>query len=132
MEKGAIALFGEKYGDEVRVVSMGKSITKKRIAWSVELCGGTHLKSVGEAIRFKIIGESGVASGVRRIEAVTRKSAMLYYEDKNEIIKTITSKLNINSSNIINTKDLTNLITLPSQMWELTELLCPQIIILNL
>lgn len=101
MEKGAIALFGEKYGDEVRVVSTGKSITKKRIAWSVELCGGTHLKSVGEAIRFKIIGESGVASGVRRIEAVTRKSAMLYYEDKNEIIKTITSKLNINSSNII-------------------------------
>ena len=101
MEKGAIALFGEKYGDEVRVVSMGKSITKKRIAWSVELCGGTHLKSVGEAIRFKIIGESGVASGVRRIEAVTRKSAMLYYEDKHEIIKTITSKLNINSSNII-------------------------------
>ena len=80
MEKGAIALFGEKYGDEVRVVSMGKSITKKRIAWSVELCGGTHLKSVGEAIRFKIIGESGVASGVRRIEAVTRKSAMLYYD----------------------------------------------------
>ena len=101
MEKGAIALFGEKYGDEVRVVSMGKSITKKRMAWSVELCGGTHLKSVGEAIRFKIIGESGVASGVRRIEAVTRKSAMLYYEDKNEIIKIITSKLNINSSNII-------------------------------
>ena len=101
MEKGAIALFGEKYGDEVRVVSMGKSITKQRIAWSVELCGGTHLQSVGEAIRFKIIGESGVASGVRRIEAVTRKSAMLYYEDKNEIIKTITSKLNINSSNII-------------------------------
>ena len=101
IHKGAIALFGEKYGDEVRVVSMGKSITKKRIAWSVELCGGTHLKSVGEAIRFKIIGESGVASGVRRIEAVTRKSAMLYYEDKNEIIKTITSKLNINSSNII-------------------------------
>ena len=101
MEKGAIALFGEKYGDEVRVVSMGKSITKKRIAWSVELCGGTHLQSVGEAIRFKIIGESGVASGVRRIEAVTRKSAMLYYEDKNEIIKTITSKLNKNSTNII-------------------------------
>ena len=101
MEKGAIALFGEKYGDEVRVVSMGKSITKKRMAWSVELCGGTHLKSVGEAIRFKIIGESGVASGVRRIEAVTRKSAMLFYEDKNEIIKTITLKLNINSSNII-------------------------------
>ncbi len=101
MQKGAIALFGEKYGDEVRVVSMGKSITKKRIAWSVELCGGTHLQSVGEAIRFKIIGESGVASGVRRIEAVTRKSAMLYYEDKNEIINTITSRLNINSSNIV-------------------------------
>ena len=101
IEKGAIALFGEKYGDEVRVVSMGKSITQKRIAWSVELCGGTHLQSVGEAIRFKIIGESGVASGIRRIEAVTRKSAMLYYEDKDEIINTITSKLNINSSNII-------------------------------
>ena len=101
MQKGALALFGEKYGDKVRVVSMGKSITKNRIAWSVELCGGTHLQSVGEAIRFKIVGESGVASGIRRIEAVTRKSAMLYYEDKNEIIKTIISKLNINSSNII-------------------------------
>ncbi len=101
MQKGAIALFGEKYGDEVRVVSIGKSITKNRMAWSVELCGGTHLQSVCEVIRFKIIGESGVASGVRRIEAVTRKSAMLYYEDKNEIIKTITTKLNTNSSNII-------------------------------
>ena len=101
IEKGAIALFGEKYGDEVRVVSIGKSVTKNRMAWSVELCGGTHLQSVGEAIRFKILGESGVASGIRRIEAVTRKSAILYYEDKNEIIKTITLKLNTNSLNII-------------------------------
>ena len=105
MEKGAIALFGEKYGEEVRVVSMGRAKSKKRIGWSVELCGGTHLKSVGEAIRFKIISESGVASGVRRIEAITRRSAMLYYENKNEILRNITFKLNVHSSNIISKID---------------------------
>ena len=57
LENGAIALFGEKYGDQVRVVSMGKSIDSNRNAWSVELCGGTHVKNTSEISTFKIISE---------------------------------------------------------------------------
>ena len=71
IKKGAIALFGEKYGEKVRVVSIGEK-KENKIAWSVELCGGTHLNDT-EALLFKIISETSVSSGVRRIEAVTRK-----------------------------------------------------------
>ena len=78
-ESGARALFGEKYGDEVRVVSMGSAAREgaasNALGWSVELCGGTHVKRTGDIGLISISGESAVASGVRRIEALTARNA---------------------------------------------------------
>ena len=75
VELGAMALFGEKYGDEVRVVAMGEGEGRKP-AWSIELCGGTHVRRTGDIGLFRITGETGVSAGVRRIEAVTGEAAM--------------------------------------------------------
>ncbi|MBV9565170.1 MAG: alanine--tRNA ligase, partial [Bradyrhizobium sp.] len=83
-EAGARALFGEKYGDEVRVVSMGNSARERgqnALGWSVELCGGTHVKRTGDIGLISITGESAVSSGVRRIEALTGRHARKHAND---------------------------------------------------
>lgn len=86
-KEGVIALFGEKYGDIVRVVSIGD--------YSKELCGGSHLKNTSLASCIKILGESSVAAGVRRIEAITSKGAIDYYKNKESILNEVTSILKV-------------------------------------
>lgn len=81
-KSGARALFGEKYDAEVRVVSMGRPNTQGHIPFSVELCGGTHVGRTGEIGLFKIVSESAVSSGVRRVEAVAGATALAYLEEQ--------------------------------------------------
>lgn len=86
VEQGALALFGEKYGDEVRVVSMGAP-REDGHPYSVELCGGTHVSRTGDIGFFKVVAEGAVAAGVRRIEAVTGSGALRYVQEQERAIR---------------------------------------------
>ena len=95
-EAGARALFGEKYGDEVRVVSMGKQARAQganALGWSVELCGGTHVRRTGDIGLISVTGESAVASGVRRIEALTGRHARKHANDTMALAKSAAAEL---------------------------------------
>ncbi|MBL4589459.1 MAG: alanine--tRNA ligase, partial [Alphaproteobacteria bacterium] len=98
VEAGAMALFGEKYDEEVRVLTMGSHTENQDHAFSVELCGGTHTQRTGDIGLFKITSESAVSSGVRRIEAVTNKNAMSFVNDRIELLNSITLSLKTNPS----------------------------------
>lgn len=90
---GAMALFGEKYGNVVRVVNMG--------GYSVELCGGAHLTNTAQVGTFKIISENGVAAGVRRIEALTGTEALKYFQTQEEQLKTVCSIVKATPDNMV-------------------------------
>ncbi|MFN3369940.1 MAG: alanine--tRNA ligase [Sphingomonadaceae bacterium] len=90
IEAGALALFGEKYGDEVRVLAMGRPDETSR-AYSVELCGGTHVAATGDIALFRIVSESAVSAGVRRIEALTGAGALVHLAAQEERLKAAAS-----------------------------------------
>lgn len=98
MEEGATALFGEKYRDSVRVVSMGESLSK-------ELCGGTHVRYTGDIGLFKILSESGIASGVRRIEATTGEAAEDHMHQIEQGLKAVADRLKTSPKLILNRID---------------------------
>ena len=93
MSAGAMALFGEKYGEEVRVVSMGE--------FSTELCGGTHVERTGDIGLFKFVGESGIAAGVRRVEAVTGQGALAIVAQQEHLLKQLADVVKTNTDSLL-------------------------------
>ncbi|HEY8194664.1 MAG TPA: alanine--tRNA ligase [Hyphomicrobium sp.] len=98
---GAMALFGEKYGDEVRVVSMGATRPGANKAWSVELCGGTHVSRTGDIGLVRIVGESGSAAGVRRLEALTGEGARAYLDEQDQRVKDAANALRTRPEDLV-------------------------------
>jgi alanyl-tRNA synthetase len=92
IEAGALALFGEKYGEEVRVLAMGRPGETGR-SFSVELCGGTHVGATGDIALFRIVSESAVSSGVRRIEALTGEAALSHLVAQEGLLKSAAAAL---------------------------------------
>lgn len=101
--EGAMALFGEKYGDEVRVVSMGQGVRggKTGKPYSVELCGGTHASATGQIGLIRILGDSAVGAGVRRIEAVTGRSARDYLAEQDDRVKALATALKVQPTDVV-------------------------------
>ncbi len=95
MEAGATALFGEKYGDEVRVLALGNPVAGSGKPYSIELCGGTHVVRTGDIALFKVVSESAVAAGIRRIEAVTGEAARGYLEDQAGYARAVADSLKV-------------------------------------
>jgi alanyl-tRNA synthetase len=108
IEAGAEALFGEKYGDEVRVLTMGEDDAREK-PFSVELCGGTHVRRLGDIGLFTILSESAVAAGVRRIEALTSEGARRYLAGQAELARSVASSLK------------TTLAEMPARVLQLSE-----------
>ena len=90
---GAMALFGEKYGDEVRVLALGQPVEGEEKAFSVELCGGTHVERTGDISLFKIVSEGAVAAGIRRVEAVSGEAARVYLEKQAGFAREVADKI---------------------------------------
>jgi alanyl-tRNA synthetase len=93
IKEGALALFGEKYGDRVRVLRLGDAIDGGGKPYSVELCGGTHVRRTGDIAVFAILSESGVAAGVRRIEAATGAAALSHLKAQAQLAKTVAANI---------------------------------------
>jgi alanyl-tRNA synthetase len=100
IEAGAVAMFGEKYGDEVRVLSMGRDLDADAKPYSVELCGGTHVRRLGDIGLFTVLAESAVAAGVRRIEALTSEGARRYLEGEAEAARAAASVLKTGTADL--------------------------------
>jgi alanyl-tRNA synthetase len=97
VESGALAFFGEKYGDVVRILRFGPA--------STELCGGTHVPKTGDIGTFRIVSEAGVASGVRRIVAITGDTAVLYTQEQDRLLRELSARLKVPSSDLVKKVD---------------------------
>ncbi|NCC22219.1 MAG: alanine--tRNA ligase [Alphaproteobacteria bacterium] len=95
MQCGAMALFGEKYDEEVRVLTMGRDDPARGRPYSVELCGGTHVRRTGDIGLFKLTSDSALSAGVRRIEGVTRSGALALLNDEDMLLHTLARSLNV-------------------------------------
>jgi alanyl-tRNA synthetase len=97
---GAIAMFGEKYGDEVRVLSMGGRVGDDKTHYSVELCGGTHVANTGDIGIFKIVDQGAVSAGVRRIEALTGQAAIDYMRQREDWLDAVAAELRTTQADV--------------------------------
>jgi len=102
IETGAMALFGEKYGEEVRVVSMGIKDQGHGVPWSIELCGGTHVRRLGDIGLIHIVTQSSVAAGVRRIEALTGQAARMFLSEQSAQLQNIAAGLKTTPQEAVN------------------------------